>query len=345
VEEEGLSVLEATGAEDGESLIASDPSIGCVLVGWHFGPHAERDPHTAAGLIERTRAHNGSLPIFILTDRTQLQAIPLDVIRVVTGYVWKLEDTADFIAGRVANAVKAYLRSIMPPFFGELVRFAEDYEYSWHTPGHSGGTAFLKSPTGIAFHEFYGETMLRSDLSVSVPQLGSLMEHSGVVGEAERAAAKVFGADATYFVTNGTSSANKMVLHGCVTPGDVVLVDRNCHKSLQHALTMTGAIPVYLIPSRNHYGIIGPIHSSEFQPETIQAKLADNPLVEGNGDVGAALAVVTNSTYDGLCYDVQTTTELLGQSVDRVHFDEAWFGYAAFGPMYEGRYGMHRGPR
>ncbi len=341
IEDEHLSILEATTAEDGELIIASNPGISCVLVSWLYGPFDE-NPSTAAELIQRARARNSQLPIFLMTERVHMEKIPLDVIQDVTDYIWKLEDTPDFIAGRVTAAAKNYLREIMPPFFGEMVRFAEEHEYSWHTPGHSGGTAFLKSPTGRAFFYFYGEEMLRSDLSVSVPELGSLMEHTGVVGEAERAAAKAFGADDTYFVTNGTSSANKMVLHSCVTHGDVVLVDRNCHKSLQHALTMTGATPVYLIPSRNPFGIIGPIHPDEFKPESIKKKIAENPLIDDN-DVRPALAVVTNSTYDGLCYDVDGIMSLLGQSVDRVHFDEAWFGYAAFNDLYNGRHGMYPG--
>ncbi len=341
IESEHHPILEATSAEDGTSIIASNPSVACVLVAWLYGPY-DKNPGTAAELIERARKRNGSLPIFLMTERVHIEQIPLDVIRDVTDYIWKLEDTPDFIAGRVAAATDGYLREIMPPFFGEMVRFAEEHEYSWHTPGHSGGTAFLKSPTGRAFFDFYGEEMLRSDLSVSVPELGSLMEHTGVVGEAERDAAKAFGADDTYFVTNGTSSANKMVLHSTVTRGDVVLVDRNCHKSLQHALTMTGATPVYLIPSRNPFGIIGPIHPDEFKPETIKKKIADNPLINDN-DTRPALAVVTNSTYDGLCYDIDSMMGILGDSVDRVHFDEAWFGYAAFNPIYNGRHGMHPG--
>ena len=165
---------------------------------------------------------------------------------------------AAFIAGRVAYAVHSYVDELLPPFFGRLVEFAEHHEYSWHTPGHTGGTAFLKTPVGQSFHSFFGENMLRSDLSISVGELGSLLDHSGVVGAAEDYAARVFGADFTMFVTNGTSTSNKIVLHGCVTQGDAVLIDRNCHKSVQHGLSMTGSIPVYLRPLRNGYGIIGP---------------------------------------------------------------------------------------
>jgi arginine decarboxylase len=147
-----------------------------------------------------------------------------------------VEDTPDFIAGRVRYAVQQYVRQLLPPFFREMVEFAQHYEYSWHTPGHSGGTAFLKSPVGREFFRFFGEQLFRSDLSVSVGELGSLLDHSGPVGEAEKNAARIFGADITFFVTNGTSTSNRIVFQACVVDGDSVIVDRNCHKSIEQAL-------------------------------------------------------------------------------------------------------------
>ena len=270
--------------------------------------------------------------------------LPYDALRGVTGYMWKLEDTPHFIAGRVAYAVHAYVDELLPPFFGRLVEFAEHHEYSWHTPGHTGGTAFLKTPVGQSFHSFFGENMLRSDLSISVGELGSLLDHSGVVGAAEDYAARVFGADFTMFVTNGTSTSNKIVLHGCVTQGDAVLIDRNCHKSVQHGLSMTGSIPVYLRPLRNGYGIIGPISLAQLQPAAIDAAIEATPLRRYMNDGTPVYAVVTNSTYDGLCYDVEAVDHALGERVDRIHFDEAWFAYARFNPLYARRYGMYREP-
>ncbi len=186
--------------------------------------------------------------------------------------------------------------------------------------------------------------MLRSDLSISVTELGSLLDHSGVVGAAEDYAARVFGADFTMFVTNGTSTSNKIVLHGCVTQGDAVLIDRNCHKSVQHGLSMTGSIPVYLRPLRNGYGIIGPIALGQLQPAAIDAAIESTSLRRYMNDEKPVYAVVTNSTYDGLCYDIEAVDHALGERVDRIHFDEAWFAYARFNPLYAGRYGMYREP-
>ncbi|MGO4430757.1 arginine decarboxylase, partial [Streptomyces sp. MCAF7] len=132
-------------------------------------------------------------------------------------------------------------------------------EYSWHTPAHSGGVAFLKSPAGRAFHDYFGERLLRSDLSISVEELGSLFEHTGPIGEAERNAARVFGSDLTYFVLHGDSTCNRLVGHFSVTRDEIALVDRNCHKSVLHGLVVSGARPVYLVPTRNGYGLAGPL--------------------------------------------------------------------------------------
>jgi len=204
-----------------------------------------------------------------------------------------------------------------------------------------GGVAFLKSAAGRIFYSFFGENALRADLSASVPELGSLLEHSGVVGEAERKAAEVFGADRTYFVTGGTSAANKIVFLATVTGGDVVLVDRNCHKSVMHAIIMAGAVPVYLIPARNEYGIIGPIYSREFRPDVIREKIRNCPLIEDPASQTVRLAVITNSTYDGICYSAERIEEQLRDMVPYLLFDEAWSGYARFHPLYAGRFGMH----
>jgi arginine decarboxylase len=159
-------------------------------------------------------------------------------------------------------------------FLRALVHYAADGSYSWHCPGHSGGVAFLKSPVGQMFHQFFGENMLRADVCNAVEELGQLLDHTGPVAASERNAARIFNADHLYFVTNGTSTSNKIVWHSTVAPGDIVVVDRNCHKSILHAIMMTGAIPVFLMPTRNNFGIIGPIPKSEFAWENIQKKIA-----------------------------------------------------------------------
>jgi hypothetical protein len=199
-------------------------------------------------------------------------------------FIWLLEDTTDFISGRIFAAIERYRDRILPPMFAALADFASLHEYSWHTPGHAGGTAFLKSPVGRAFFEFFGESLLRSDLSISVGELGSLLDHSGPIGESEGYAARVFGAHRSYTVTNGTSTSNRVVVMASVTRNQVALCDRNCHKSIEHSMTLSGAIPTYLMPSRNHYGIIGPILPERLTPEAVKRWIGENALVKGEVD-------------------------------------------------------------
>src|SRR5207248_6347377 len=138
-----------------------------------------------------------------------------------------------------------------PPMFKARMDYTLHASYAWHTPGHGGGVAFRESPVGQLFYRFFGENTLRSDISVSVGAVGSLLDHTGPIAAGERNAARIFGSDETLFVVGGTSTANKIVWHGTVSRGDLVLCDRNCHKSILHSLIMTGSTPIYLMPSRN----------------------------------------------------------------------------------------------
>ncbi|GAA1652031.1 Orn/Lys/Arg decarboxylase N-terminal domain-containing protein [Nonomuraea maheshkhaliensis] len=311
--------------QDALAVIGSDASLAGMLADWD-APGAER---SLEAVLRRFRG----LPVFLMTAE---QELPLWVYEVIQGFVFPLEDTPDFIAGRIVHATEEYADRILPPFFRALRDLQDHHQYSWHTPAHAGGVAFLKSPVGRAFFDFYGERLLRTDLSISVPELGSPLEHTGPVGEAERNAARVFGADRTFFVMNGNATANRVVGHHAVARDETALVDRNCHKSLQHAMTISGARPLYLVPERNGLGLAGPIPPAALDPATLRTRLARHPLA-GTGPV---YGVITNSTYDGLCYDAVRVAELLGESVPRVHFDEAWFAYARFHPLYARRYGM-----
>ncbi|MFH1653519.1 MAG: Orn/Lys/Arg decarboxylase N-terminal domain-containing protein, partial [Pseudomonadota bacterium] len=336
----GYNIIESLSAEDAVDTFKSHTEISCVLVDWDLGDRTGRkNGKDSKEIVHAIRERNDKIPIFIVTERHKVQDIPTDILSQVQEYVWKMEDTPEFIAGKVTNAAKGYITDLMPIFFKSLVKYTNEYKYAWHTPGHMGGLAFLKSPAGRIFFDFFGENVFRADLSVSVPEMGSLMEHAGVEGLAEVHAAKNFNADFTFFVTNGTSTANKIVMNSCVTPGDIVLVDRNCHKSLQHAITMTGAVPIYLIPSRNAYGIIGGIHVKEFDEKTIKQKIMDSPLIRDK-KAKIKLSVVTNSTYDGLIYNVVTLKNKLKNLVENMHFDEAWYAYANFHPIYDDRYAM-----
>ncbi len=345
----GFQVLQAATAEEAVAHVSARADLASALVDWNLDGNeaasADGDGASAAEEVLRALATRyNRLPSFLVTRGESVDNLPLWVSEVVRGYVWLLEDTPDFVAGRIAHAARAYLEDSLPPFFTALRQFEDAHEYSWHTPAHAGGIAFLKSPVGRAFHDYYGERLLRTDLSISVAELGSLFEHTGPIGDAERNAARVFQADQTYFVLHGDSTCDRMVIHASVAQDDFVLVDRNCHKAVYHGLTMTGARPVYLVPTRNGYGLMGPIPPTELEAAAVVAKLAATPFAEGANTDGPSYAVITNSTYDGLCYNTVEVARLLGQTVPRLHLDEAWFAYAAFHPLYARRYGMAVGP-
>jgi arginine decarboxylase len=192
------------------------------------------------------------------------------------------------------------------------------------------------------FHQFFGENLLRADVCNAVEELGQLLDHTGPVAAAEHNAARIFHCDHLFFVTNGTSTSNKIVWHSTVAPGDVVVVDRNCHKSILHAITINGAIPVFLMPTRNHYGIIGPIPLSEFRWENIERKIAANPFArEARGR--PRILTITQSTYDGVLYNVETIKGMLDGRIDTLHFDEAWLPHAAFHAFYSDYHAIGEG--
>jgi arginine decarboxylase len=338
-----IEVVEANSCEDGTSVFTSDSAIHAVLMDWTLGD--DKDHSQARAFLEFVRSRNDKIPVFLMAERGEATAIPVEVMEMVDEFIWTLEDTAAFVGGRVAAAIRRYFEVMMPPLANALMKFSQEYEYSWHTPGHTGGTAFLKSPVGRIFFDYFGENLLRSDLSISVGSLGSLLDHTGPMGEHERYAARVFGAHRSYSVTNGTSMSNRVIFMAAVARDQIALCDRNCHKSIEHSLVMTGAIPNYLVPLRNRYGIIGPIPPERLSKEALKAAIKANPLVTKGIETRAVHSIITNSTYDGLCYNAKRVQELLDPSVDRIHFDEAWYAYARFNPLYKERFAMHGDPK
>ncbi|MDR2881030.1 MAG: arginine/lysine/ornithine decarboxylase [Azoarcus sp.] len=295
---------------------------------------ADKAIDSLRAFVEAIRQRNADIPIFLSGETRTARHIPNDVLRELHGFIHMFEDTPEFIARYVVREARHYLDSLPPPFFRALTHYAADSSYSWHCPGHSGGVAFLKSPVGQMFHQFFGENLLRADVCNAVDELGQLLDHTGPVAASERNAARIFNCDHLYFVTNGTSTSNKMVWHTTVAPGDIVVVDRNCHKSVLHSIVMTGAIPVFLTPTRNHYGIIGPIPLEEFRIENIQKKIEANPFAREVKNKKPRILTITQSTYDGVVYNVETIKQMLDGHIDTLHFDEAWLPHAAFHDFY-----------
>jgi arginine decarboxylase len=293
----------------------------------------------AAEFVQAVRAHNDRVPILLFGEQLTARRIPQAVLARIDGVVNAYEDTPDFLARKIHREVSHYLGQLAPPFFAALMRYANDGAYSWHCPGHSGGTAFLKSPVGTLFHEFFGENLLRADVCNAVEDLGQLLDHTGPIADSERIAAKTFRADHLFFVTNGTSTSNKIVWNSLVGPGDIVAVDRNCHKSVLHAIILTGAVPIYLMPTRNKAGVIGPIPRREFTAAALQEKIEASPLIADKSR-RIRLLTLTQSTYDGIIYRADELKKTVDGVVDALHFDEAWLPHAGFHELYEGMHGV-----
>jgi arginine decarboxylase len=338
--EEGYEVIRTSTPEDGLSLVTSDPSHSAILLDWDLEGDNQFDERAALKILRAVRRRNKKIPIFLIADRTLVSELPLEVVKQVHEYIHLFGDTPAFIATRVDFAVERYHEQLLPPYFRELKKYNDQGAYSWDAPGHMGGVAFLKHPVGMEFHRFFGENIMRSDLGVSTSPLGSLLDHIGPPGESERNAARIFGADWTFYVLGGSSASNQIVGHGSIGQDDIVLADANCHKSICHSLTVTGARPVYLTPTRNGYGMIGLVPIKRFSPEAIKELIEKSPFSKGAVSQEPTYAVVTNSTYDGLCYDVNKVVTELAQSVPRIHFDEAWYAYAKFHQIYRGRFAM-----
>ncbi|MBM4189631.1 MAG: arginine/lysine/ornithine decarboxylase [Betaproteobacteria bacterium] len=338
IEKEGLEVLGVTSYGDLSSFAQQQSRASVFILSIddeEFSSEAATGKAIAdlRGFVGEIRQRNAEIPIFLYGETRTSRHIPNDVLRELHGFIHMFEDTPEFIARNIKREATAYLDSLPPPFFRALTHYAADGSYSWHCPGHSGGVAFLKSPVGQMFHQFFGENMLRADVCNAVEELGQLLDHTGPVAASERNAARIFNADHLFFVTNGTSTSNKIVWHSTVAPGDIVVVDRNCHKSILHSIIMTGAIPVFLMPTRNNYGIIGPIPKSEFLWENIQAKIAAHPFASDKSAKPRVLTI-TQSTYDGILYNVEEIKEMLDGRIDTLHFDEAWLPHAAFHDFY-----------
>ncbi|MFA5521435.1 MAG: arginine/lysine/ornithine decarboxylase [Castellaniella sp.] len=347
---EGVEVLGVTSYGDLSSFAQQQSRASAFIVSIDDEEFDVDSPEDVVQAIKKLRAfivelrfRNEEIPIYLYGETRTSQHIPNDILRELHGFIHMFEDTPEFVARHIIREARAYLDSLAPPFFRALVDYASEGSYSWHCPGHSGGVAFLKSPVGQMFHQFFGENMLRADVCNAVDELGQLLDHTGPVAESERNAARIFYADHCFFVTNGTSTSNKIVWHANVAADDIVVVDRNCHKSILHAITMTGAIPVFLRPTRNHLGIIGPIPLEEFHPDSIRRRIEANPFARAAASRRPRILTLTQSTYDGVIYNTEMLKQQLGSEIDTLHFDEAWLPHAPFHSFYRDMHAIGEG--
>jgi len=341
IQRHGFQVINARRIEDAEIAVQTDAAIGCLVVDWG---KKGLEGKTAA-LINLMRRRGLEMPIVLLVRRRRFEDVPVEVLDFIDGYVFLAEETPEFIARNLVSRLTQYAETLKTPFFGTLVEYAEKGNQLWTCPGHNGGMFYSRSPIGRIFKEHLGEAVFRDDLDNSILELGDLLTHEGPALAAQKEAAEIFGAERTYFVLNGTSASNKIVLSALIADGDLVLFDRNNHKAAHHgALLLGGGIPIYLPTDRNAYGLIGPITTSALDESAIRESIRSNPLVK---DPDAwqrprpfRAAVIEQCTYDGTIYDAQFILERIGPLCDYIMFDEAWAGFMKFHPIYAGRFAM-----
>lgn len=235
---------------------------------------------------------------------------------------------------QIETAAKLYEEKMLPPFFKMLSEYVEMGNIAFDCPGHQGGQYYRKHPAGRFLYDFYGENIFRSDICNADVKLGDLLIHEGAACDAQKHAAQVFNADKTYFVLNGTSSANKVALNAILAPNDLVLFDRNNHKSNHHgALVQAGATPIYLETARNPFGFIGGIDSHCFEERYLRDLIKEVAPESADKQRPFRLAVIQLGTYDGTIYNARQVVDKIGHLCDYILFDSAWVGYEQFIPM------------
>jgi len=320
-------VLEAVPAADGPQALAAvigDGDVQIALI--DHGDHRESAPkgrgaprhQDTATTAKELMAVRPELSLYVGLEDDENKLLLEELARnVVHGYFYRGE--MDFTGWSRILAAEIAEKSATP-FYDELKNYVRMAKDSWHTPGHAGGDSIKGSPWVGDFYDFAGENLLRADLSVSVEMLDSLLHPTGVIVQAQRLAAQAFGARKTYFATNGTSTANKVIFQTLLAPGDKLLLDRNCHKSVHHGVILSGARPVYLDSSVNRkYGLFGPVPRA-----TVMAAIAEHP--------DARALILTSCTYDGLRYELAPIIEAAHAAGIKVIVDEAWYGHARFHP-------------
>ena len=284
------------------------------------------------GVLKAIEDTKFNIPMFLMLEHGE--EIPVEAVGHVLGVI-DPEITDKTLYGRqIDDAAAKYEQKLLPPFFGNLMEYVKKGNAQFDCPGHQGGAFFRRHPAGHAFYNFFGEEVFRSDLCNADVYMGDLLIHEGVPLSAQKAAAKIYNADKTYFVLNGTSASNKVVLNASLTPGDLVLFDRNNHKSNHHgALLQSGATPIYLETARNPFGLIGGIDAHCFDEDYLRGLIREAAPHKADCERPFRLAVIQLGTYDGTIYNARQVVDKIGHLCDYILFDSAWVGYEQFIPM------------
>jgi ornithine decarboxylase len=302
------------------------------------------DRHDAEVALAARRERGFEMPVFLLSERST-EVFDAPYLSEVSGVLVRGLESREFYKKTLLTSVEHYVGTLLTPFFGTLLQYDHDGNRTWACPGHQGGQMFRRHPVGRLFFDHLGENVFRDDICNAMVSLGDLLIHEGPALQAQQEAARIFGADRTYFMLNGTSSSNKAVNTALLRDGDVVLFDRNNHKSNhQGALMLAGAIPIYLETDRNGFGMVGPIDWSALDEKVIRARIAAHPLLAGTDaatrERPIRVAIIEQCTYDGTLYDARKIVAAIGHLCEYIHFDEAWAGFGAFHPLLHDHYAM-----
>lgn len=302
-----------------KDLSESKPYTGYtqgILLDWELNVEPEK-----LELINKIKGIRKELPIYIITSNPDGFKILEETKGMVDDFFYKPQIESDIVS-IIRRLYGAFKKRASAPFWDAYKDYVEDSIDTWHTPGHSGGTSFRISKYISDFYSFFGDGSFKGDLSVSVDKLGSLLDSTEYIKAAQNKAASTFGAKKTYFVTNGSSTANKIIIQTLLRPGEHVIVDRNCHKSVHYGVIQSGAIPHFLDSSySSKYGIFAPPSI-----ENIKQTIDNNP--------SAKLLILTGCTYDGILTDLEPIVKLCHKQGIKVMIDEAWFAYSRFHPRY-----------
>ena len=283
-------------------------------------------------VLDNERIRSFGIPVIVMVvDSSHNKSFDMERIGTVIDVT---SNSINDYKEEIEQIVASYEALILPPFFKALADYVGDNNAQFDCPGHQGGQFFAKHPTGRAFYDFFGDHIFRADLCNADVKLGDLLIHEGYAHDAQAHAATVYNADKTYFVLNGTSSANKVVLNALLTPGDIILYDRNNHKSICHGgLVMSGATPIYLETARNPFGSIGGILEHCFDESYIRNLIGEKDPNKAKAERPIRLAVIQLGTYDGTIYNARQVVDKIGHLCDYIFFDSAWVGYEQFIPM------------
>lgn len=287
--------------------------------------------------IELVEEEKLDIPIFIIkNDEAVSNKMPerqIDLKNI--DYIIDIRDSnKEYNSKKLEYAVQKYEDNVLPPFFQTLAEYVDRGNVQFDCPGHQGGQYFKKHPAGKQFYKFFGENIFRADICNADVDLGDLLIHEGPAMDAQKHAAKVYNADKTYFVMNGSTTSNNIAISSAVMPDDLVLFDRNNHKSVYiSSLIKDGGRPVYMQTNRDSYGFIGGIYEQDFDEDYLRKEIAKIDPERAKWDRPFRLAVIQLGTYDGTIYNARQVVDKIGHLCDYILFDSAWVGYEQFIPL------------